>query len=44
MHPQWLQRHWPQQVDRQPGGLQLGIVDFLLDRSPEQAADVVAAE
>jgi hypothetical protein len=44
MHPQGLQRHWPQQVDRQPGGLQLGIVDFLLDRSPEQAADVVAAE
>jgi hypothetical protein len=41
---QRLQRHRPEQVDRQPGRLQLGIVDFMLDRSSKQAANVVAAE
>jgi hypothetical protein len=44
MNLQGLQRHRPEQVDRQPGGLKVGIVDFLLDRSPQQPADVVTAE
>jgi hypothetical protein len=40
-----LQRHRPEQVDRQPGGLHVEIVvDFPLDRTPEQPADVVTAE
>jgi hypothetical protein len=41
---QRLQRRRSEQVDRQPGGLQLGVVDFPLDRSPKQPADIVAAK
>jgi hypothetical protein len=44
MNLQGLQRHWLEQIHRQPGGLKVDIVDFLLDRSPQLPADVVAAE
>jgi hypothetical protein len=44
MHLQGLQRHRPEQVHRQPSGLKVDIVDFLLDCSPQQSADVVTAE
>jgi hypothetical protein len=33
VHLQGLQRHWPQQIHRQTGGLKVDVVDFSLDRA-----------
>jgi hypothetical protein len=35
MYLQRLQRDRPEQVDRQPGGMQIGVVDCALDRATE---------